>query len=330
MAQKGEPRLHDPVCYRVSQGYCEVSVIGDYVKFIKVNASEPDEVIETEQVTSDELSFMIDAAIDKFFHNHVMKFTALGKDMVPAMMGMMGMMSFKGMMFSMMSFMMAKMMLLMKLLEKKGGGHGLGSGGDASWPAAAGGGGAWVPAGGDYGGGSGGYDANGQWQSRSIVEKMELDAIHNRPIISYVTPYVRYHNLETNALQNIKKHNANENLVKSRKKRGIVDALQYIYAYWINRILGNSVNRRIHKTPYYRYVNGIKYVYQPMKIVQKLKQQKDTQNNYKPADSKPIMVAEDFNKGEIIEGVVERRMNRKKLSKLKDSINDTLDDNPWE
>ncbi|CAH0401537.1 unnamed protein product [Chilo suppressalis] len=315
---------------------------------------------------------MIDRAVDKFFSNHVMKFSALGKDvsvpntvdefvgrkrrkgggggghgggddggkkkmmmmammcmkmklmmMVPAMMGMMGMMSFKGMMFSMMSFMIAKMMLLMKILEKKGGGGGGGGGGDGGWPAGGGGGGAWMPAGSDYAGGGagGGYDANGQWQSRSINNNPEITDAH-KLTVSYVTPAVRNHN------KNIIETSTENDKPKSRGKRGIVDALQYAYTYWINRIIGGSVNRR-KRQPTYKYVNGVKYVYYPMKVLQKMKQHKEPP--IKTVDDfKPMIVAEDFNKGEIVEVPIESRMNKKKLMKMKDAVNENVESNPWE
>ncbi|XP_072932378.1 uncharacterized protein [Epargyreus clarus] len=256
--------------------------------------------------------------------------------MVPAMMGMMGMMSFKGMMFSMMSFMISKMMLLMKILEKKGGGAGGGGGGgDGSW-AAGGGGGAWMPAGGqDYGGG-GGYDSNAQWSSRSILEKE--DKLRNvKPVITYIKPAERYHNdintKKTFAIKNLNdaiiKSNNRIDEPKSRRKRGLVDTLQNAYLYWINKFLGLSRQKHTnyHK---YRIVNGVKYYYFPIRQIQKPKTPKELPvNNIKVAESKPIVITEDFNKGEIVEGVVSR-MNRKKFHKMKDNVNETLDDNPWE
>ncbi|CAG9794902.1 unnamed protein product [Diatraea saccharalis] len=347
----------------------EVSVIGDYVKFVKLNISEDNELMDKdiELDDSEELSFMIDKAVDNFFNNHVMKFSALGKNisvpntveefvgrkkrkgggggghgggddggkkkmmmmammcmkmklmmMVPAMMGMMGMMSFKGMMFSMMSFMIAKMMLLMKILEKKGGGGGGGGGGDGGWPAG-GGGGAWMPAGSDYAGGGsgGGYDANGQWQSRSMIEEAQTPDLI-RPTITYVTP-IRY-------TKNKKVLEGGQ--PKSRSKRGIVDVLQYAYTYWLNRIIGGTINRR-KKQPNYKYVNGVKYVYYPIKMLQKIKQHKEPP--IKSVDEfKPMNVVDDFNKGEIVDGPIESRMNKKKLMKMKDAVNENVEENPWE
>uniref|UniRef100_A0A2H1VUU0 SFRICE_033752 n=1 Tax=Spodoptera frugiperda TaxID=7108 RepID=A0A2H1VUU0_SPOFR len=266
--------------------------------------------------------------------------------MVPAMMGMMGMMSFKGMMFSMMSFMLSKMMLLMKILEKKGGaggGGGGGGGGDGGWATGGGGGGAWMPAGGpDYGGGGGGgggYDANGQWQSRSILDlggKEEI--IENKPIITYVAPVVRYNNNKIDkkanmyANEDISKNGDNGTATKSRRKRSIIDVLQNSYLYWMNKLLGINNNRRTSTNyPKYKIVNGVKYVFYPYRQ-QKVKVPKEIQSNrIKTVDEgfKPIITAEDFNKGEIVEGAVESRMNRKKMNKMKETVNDTIDENPW-
>ncbi|XP_053619734.1 uncharacterized protein LOC128680537 isoform X2 [Plodia interpunctella] len=353
----------------------EVSVIGNYVKFVKLNATNinthEDDVIEDNN--SEKLSFLIDDAIDKFFDSHIIKFSALGKNisvpnsvdgfvgrkkrkggggggmghggghdhddggkkkmmmmammcmkmklmmMVPAMMGMMGMMSFKGMMFSMMSFMISKMMLLMKILEKKGIGGGSG-GGDAGWAAGGGGGGAWMPAGGQDYGGAGGYDANGQWQSRSIIKRKDKhDKLENEPIISYIIPTVTYNNKDIN-----------NGKVKSRKKRGIMDVLQNVYLYWINQILGAS-NRRKSNNQRYRIVNGVKYVYYPNKVVQKAKTNHASSFPLKNIEEfKPIIISDDFNKGETVEGGIESRMNTKKFHKMKDVMNDTFSDNPWE
>ncbi|TKX27942.1 cuticular protein CPG [Spodoptera litura] len=227
--------------------------------------------------------------------------------MVPAMMGMMGMMSFKGMMFSMMSFMLAK-----------------------GWATGGGGGGAWMPAGGpDYGGGGGGgggYDANGQWQSRSILDLGDKEEIiENKPIITYVAPVVRYNNnkidKKTNLYEDIDKTGNNGTATKSRRKRSIID------------LLGINNNRRTSTNyPKYKIVNGVKYVFYPYRQ-QKVKLPKEIQSNrIKTVDEgfKPIITAEDFNKGEIVEGAVESRMNRKKMNKMKETVNDTIDENPWE
>lgn len=169
--------------------------------------------------------------------------------------------------------------------------------------------------GGDYGGGGGGYDANGQWQSRSIYDK-ELEAL-NQPVISYVTPLMRNNKYKT------------EIKIKSRKRRGIIDVIQNAYEYWLNRILGNNIRRKL-KQPNFKIVNGVKYVYYPIKVLQKVKYPKEMQNVKTPDEFKPIVIAEDFNKGEIVEGPIESRMNKKKFNKMKDSVNDTLDENPWE
>ncbi|XP_060806882.1 uncharacterized protein LOC132903234 [Amyelois transitella] len=346
------------------------------LKFRATTSENQTDEDTTDENDSEKLSLFIDRAVDMFFDNHIIKFSALGRNMsipnsvegfvgrkkrkggggggghggfghddggkkkmmmmammcmkmklmmmVPAMMGMMGMMSFKGMMFSMMSFMISKMMLLMKILEKKGSFGGGGGGGDGGW-AAGGGGGAWMPAGGqDYGGG-GGYDSNGQWQSRSIIDKKDnKEEIEKEPIISYVIPSVRYNNI------NVKANDINGGKIKSRKKRGIFDALQNIYSYWINQILGAG-NRRNSNNHRYKVVNGVKYVYYPNKVAQKFKIHQDSHSNPpKMMDQfKPIIIADDFNKGETIEGGVESRMNMKKIHKIKDTVNETFDENPW-
>ncbi|CAB3222916.1 unnamed protein product [Arctia plantaginis] len=377
----------------------EVPVVGDYVKFVRLNTTKLEKTNETEERTeekdSEELTHMIDKAIDSFFDNHVVKFNALGRDfaipknveefvgrkkrkggggggdmlgghdsghfghkkmmmmammcmkmkmmmMLPAMMGMMGMMSFKGMMFSMMSFMISKMMLLMKILEKKGGAGGLGGGGgggsDGGWAASGGSGGAWMPAGGQDFGGGGGYDANGQWQSRSIFENKE-EIIENKPVISYVAPVVTYSNpnkLYKKAKNKDKSVLTNEEvktLRKSRKKRSIIDALRNSYTYWMKQLLGfNNKNRRTSNIPKYKIINGVKYVFYPYRQQKYYKPAKETQNNrIKNNHEEPtVITAEDFNKGEIVEGAVESRMNTKKIMKIKDTVSDTLDDNPWE
>ncbi|CAH2097074.1 unnamed protein product [Euphydryas editha] len=359
----------------------EISVIGDYVKFVKLNTS--DSVVDEEDSgeSSDELSYMIDKAVDNFFDNHLIRFRALGKDvlipnkveefvgrkrrkggggghggdggdggkkkmmmmammcmkmklmvMVPAMMGMMGMMSFKGMMFSMMSFMISKMMLLMKILEKKGGGGSGGGGGDVGWAAGGGGGGAWMPAGGsDYGGG-GGYDANGQWQSRSIIEENKQDYRNEEPIISYVKPIIRYNKAFGVKPMSLMK-NLNEEVLKidqkpkSRKRRGIIDVLQNAYLYWASKVLG-VVKKQVNY-PKYKIVNGVKYVYHPTRHGIKTKSPKDLNIKNNEVELKPIVV-DDFNKGEIVEGPIESRMIRKKIHKMKENVNETVDENPWE
>ncbi|CAH2268241.1 jg22300 [Pararge aegeria aegeria] len=374
----------------------EISVIGDYVKFVKLNNSENFNYAEDTSLTvgqsSDELAFMIDKAVDKFFDNHLIRFSALGKDvlvpnkveefvgrkkrkgggggghgggdgdggkkkmmmmammcmkmklmmMVPAMMGMMGMMSFKGMMFSMMSFMISKMMLLMKILEKKGGGAGGGGGADGGWAAGGGGGGAWMPTGQDYGGGGGGgYDANGQWQSRSIIEdEKEMHNLHEEiPIISYAKPIIRF-NGKINTVKPLSPlRNVNDEITKlhhesktkSRKKRGIIDVLQNAYLYWSNKVLGIG-SIRLNKYPKYKIVNGIKYVYYPMRNV-KAKSPKELQPNVVKENEVKTVIVDDFNKGEIIEGPIESRMVRKKFHKVKENVNETVDmvdDNPWQ
>ncbi|XP_073963437.1 uncharacterized protein [Choristoneura fumiferana] len=201
-----------------------------------------------------------------------------------------------------------------------------------------------MPAGGqDYGGGGGGgggYDANGQWQSRSIIADNvgENPEIENKPIISYVTPIVRYNNnvngkkpfsLIKNLNDEVIKMKQND--VKSRKKRGIIDVLQNTYLYWINQVLGGRVkNKGNFKYPKFKIINGVKYVYYPLRYIQKAKKPKAINNDLKTEELKTVITAEDFNKGEIVEGPVESRMHKKKLVKMKDNVNETMDDNPWE
>lgn len=255
--------------------------------------------------------------------------------MVPAMMGMMGMMSFKGMMFSMMSFMISKMMLLMKILEKKGGlgasNIGGGGGADGGWAVGGGSGGAWMPAGGQDFGSGGGYDANGQWQSRSIIEaKDDLDKpeiIYKTPVVTYINPIKTYNTYNKNEVIKVNKTPK----IKSRRKRSIIDVLQNSYIYWINKLLGANNNRRTSNIPKYKIVNGIKYIYYPYVYnQQKYKAPKELQmNKVKNSDEdSPIINAEDFNKGEIVEGGIESRMIRRKFQKMKNTVNETLDDNP--
>lgn len=116
------------------------------------------------------------------------------------------------------------------------------------------------------------------------------------------------------------------NLVtKLRKKRSIIDILQNSYIYWVNQILGLNNNRRTNP-PRYKIVNGVKYVYYPYKM-QKPKMPKEIQMN---EDLKPLVAVEEFNKGEIVDGGIESRMNNKKFKKMTDSVNDTVEDNPWQ
>lgn len=157
-----------------------------------------------------------------------------------------------------------------------------------------------------------------------------------QPIISYVASGVRHNNIDKKGNPFIRTDDEGKinksGIAKSRRKRSIIDILQNSYAYWINRLLGINSNRRTSNHPKYKIVNGIKYVYYPHRQ-QKLKAPKELQSNrVKAVDEgfKPIITAEDFNKGEIVEGAVESRMNRKKLNKMKETVNDTIDDNPWE
>nr|ACY06909.1 putative cuticle protein CPG30 [Bombyx mori] len=431
---------------KVLNGLSEVSVFGDYVKFVKFNSSKLEEDKPPVNTTDTaQLASLIDEAVDNFFATHTLRVKALGRElsmtrgvnefvgrkkrkggggggdhggdhdgkkkmmmmammcmkmkmmmMIPAMMGMMGMMSFKGMMFSMMSFMISK-----------------------GWATSGAGGGAWMPAGSqDYAGG-GGYDANGQWQSRSILEKEK-----RKPIVTSIASTVRINGKTTNANEIIKENGMKEikhrlakrnvdaleivagkkeiaedisseipgtddreklthvnrfdndiveditldndsnwktsiligkllkksavNELKTernsrngdastddnvkcntqynpdgkpavcreyrRKKRDIIDIFQNSYRYILSKLFGTSINRRTVANPKYKIVNGVKYVYQPFRASQKVK----------------IIAAEDFNKGEIMEGAVESRMNRKKFNRIKDNVNETMDDNPWE
>lgn len=81
-------------------------------------------------------------------------------------------------------------------------------------------------------------------------------------------------------------------------------------------------------------MNGVKYVYYPIRQIQKVKTPKELPvANIKITDSdgfKPIITADDFNKGEIVEGPVESRMNKKKMKDFKQTVDDTLEDSPWQ
>lgn len=132
---------------------------------------------------------------------------------------------------------------------------------------------------------------------------------------------------------------------KTRIKRGIVDILHNAYMYWINNLLGmNNYKKYQPKYPKYKVINGIKYVYQPWLQMPKAKAPKELQNNiptvineeggFKPIvtedfEPSPIITADDFNKGEIVEGAVESRMT-KKLQKFKDTVSEVIEDNPWQ
>lgn len=115
-----------------------------------------------------------------------------------------------------------------------------------------------------------------------------------------------------------------------RKKRDIIDIFQNSYRYILSKLFGTSINRRTVANPKYKIVNGVKYVYQPFRASQKVKVSKDMNSNKLKEDTFKIIAAEDFNKGEIMEGAVESRMNRKKFNRIKDNVNETMDDNPWE
>lgn len=81
-------------------------------------------------------------------------------------------------------------------------------------------------------------------------------------------------------------------------------------------------------------VNGIKYVYYPLKYLTKNKAPKliqhDITNHVNVDETKMMVAAEEFNKGEIIEGAVESRMQKKKFNKFKQTVDDVLEDNPWQ
>lgn len=175
-------------------------------------------------------------------------------------------------------------------------------------------------------------------------ERTDKITKEHKPIISYVIPTVRYNSLATKhrgiklnddfyypptPKQSSLEEKVEKTKAKSRKKRGIIDTLQNVYSYWMNQVLGSG-NRRKSNFQKYKIVNGVKYVYYP-RVAQKLKQPtqinhvKNVEDNFRP-----IIIAEDFNKGETVEGPIESRMNRKKFHKMKDTVNDTIEENPWE
>lgn len=200
----------------------------------------------------------------------------------------------------------------------------------------------------DYGGGGGGgYDANAQWQSRSIpAETPEILQEELNPIITSITPTIRYNNvlngkkpfstLKTLNDEIIKVNNEDNSRSKSRKKRGVLDLLQNAYIYWASKLLGYNLNTRPNSVPnhrQYKIVNGVKYVYYPMKYLTKHKSPKAVQPTTVTATNdiaKPIITADDFNKGEIMEGGFQSRMQRKKYKKLKDTLDEVLEDSPWQ
>lgn len=132
---------------------------------------------------------------------------------------------------------------------------------------------------------------------------------------------------------------------KTRNKRGIVDILQNAYMYWFNRVLGmNNYKKYQPKYPKFKVINGIKYVYQPLKQMPKTKAPKQLQDytptivkdeeSFKPIvteefQESPIITADDFNKGEIVEGAVESR-STKKFQEFKDTVSEVIDENPWQ
>lgn len=167
----------------------------------------------------------------------------------------------------------------------------------------------------------------------------------NKPIISYVTPIVRYNNnvngkkpfsILKRLNDEVIKLNQYDDKPKSRKKRSIVDVLQNAYFYWINRVLGMNNLKKYHpKYPKFKVMNGVKYVYYPLRQIYKYKTPKElpVASNIKITDTetfKPIITADDFNKGEIVEGPVESRMNKKKMKEFKNTVDEALEDSPWQ
>lgn len=165
------------------------------------------------------------------------------------------------------------------------------------------------------------YITNVQWQNR---DKSPIKEVHEEEKILSEAPLDR--KLDDKIIE---KHY--DIKPKSRKKRGILDVLQNAYLYWMNKILGLE-NRRTNNNPKYKIINGVKYVYYPVRNVKvKPKELQHNANVVKETDSKAVIV-DDFNKGEIVEGPIESR-TMKQFHKLKDNVNETvdmIDDNPWE
>lgn len=176
-----------------------------------------------------------------------------------------------------------------------------------------------------------------------VPDSYEMDTEYNLPLEQFdddfpdkVEPKIEKPNGITKSTFNIS---------KTRIKRGIVDILHNAYMYWINNLLGmNNYKKYQPKYPKYKVINGIKYVYQPWLQMPKAKTPKELQNNiptvineeggFKPIitedfEPSPIITADDFNKGEIVEGAVESRMT-KKLQKFKDTVSEVIEDNPWQ
>lgn len=122
---------------------------------------------------------------------------------------------------------------------------------------------------------------------------------------------------------------------KSRKKRSIIDSIHNAYLYWANKLFGyNNKRRNSISNQKYKMINGIKYVYYPLRYLPKNKAPKqiqhDNTNDVNVDDTKMMVAAEEFNKGEIVEGVIESRMQKKKMNKFKQTLDDVLEDNPWQ
>lgn len=174
-------------------------------------------------------------------------------------------------------------------------------------------------------------------------ESYEIDTAYNAPL-EFDDDYIdkTYPKIE-NPNKGITKSTIQ--IPKPRNKRGIVDILQNAYIYWINNLLGmNSYKKYQPKYPKYKVINGIKYVYQPLMQMHKAKAPKELQNNilttikeeegFKPIvtedfEPSPIITADNFNKGEIVEGAVESRMT-KKLQQLKDTVSEVIENDPWQ
>lgn len=151
--------------------------------------------------------------------------------------------------------------------------------------------------------------------------------------VTYITPNLSYKAYTT--LKNDDKSSAKiDGQRKSRRKRGIVDMIQNAYLYWINKILGNLRLGNANQYPKYKMINGVKYVYSPVRNVYRPKAPKAIQpesaNAIKAEEFRPIVTITDFNKGEIVEEPEESRMHKKKFQKMKETVDDAVEDNPWQ
>lgn len=174
-------------------------------------------------------------------------------------------------------------------------------------------------------------------------DSYEMDTAYNIPFEPFDDAYTDKTYPKVENPNNGFTKNTNQ-MPKIRNKRGIVDILQNAYMYWINNLLGmNNYKKYQPKYPKYKVINGIKYVYQPLMQMPKAKAPKELQNNiptvikeegFKPIvtedfEPSPIITADDFNKGEIVEGAVESRTT-KKFQKFKDTVSEVIEDNPWQ